>query len=150
MNDYHYAGFWLRTTAAIIDSILILMIISPILTAIYGTDYWLNGAGASGVWHILFNYLLPALAIIIFWCYMSATPGKMVCQLTIIDADTGEKPSTRQCIGRYLGYYVSMLPLFLGIIWVGLDKRKQGWHDKLAGTLVIKHSSANVVDEEVN
>ncbi len=39
---------------------------------------------------------------------------------------------------RYLGYYISMLPLFLGIFWVGWDKRKQGWHDKIAGTLVIK------------
>jgi uncharacterized RDD family membrane protein YckC len=31
-----------------------------------------------------------------------------------------------------------MLPLCLGIFWVGWDKRKQGWHDKIAGTLVIK------------
>ncbi len=41
-------------------------------------------------------------------------------------------------IGRYFGYYVSILPLMLGIIWVGIDKRKQGWHDKLAGTVVIR------------
>ena len=43
-----------------------------------------------------------------------------------------------QLIGRYLGYYVSILPMMLGIIGVGFDARKQGWHDKLAGTVVIR------------
>jgi uncharacterized RDD family membrane protein YckC len=41
-------------------------------------------------------------------------------------------------VGRYLGYFVSAIPLFLGLIWVGIDGRKQGWHDKLAGTVVIR------------
>jgi len=41
-------------------------------------------------------------------------------------------------IGRYFGYYVSGLILALGFIWIAFDKRKQGWHDKLAGTLVIR------------
>ncbi|MEO8407836.1 MAG: RDD family protein, partial [Oxalobacteraceae bacterium] len=36
------------------------------------------------------------------------------------------------------GYFVSALPFCLGLIWVGLDKRKQGWHDKLAGTVVVR------------
>jgi len=42
---------------------------------------------------------------------------------------------------RYLGYYLSMLPLFLGFIWVGIDRRKQGFHDKIAGTVVIRQDS---------
>jgi uncharacterized RDD family membrane protein YckC len=41
-------------------------------------------------------------------------------------------------IGRYLGYYDSTIPFLLGLMWVGIDKRKQGWHDKLAGTVVIR------------
>jgi uncharacterized RDD family membrane protein YckC len=56
----------------------------------------------------------------------------------IVDAKTGGKPSTGQLIGRYLAYYVSIFPLMLGLIWVGIDARKQGWHDKLAGTLVVR------------
>jgi uncharacterized RDD family membrane protein YckC len=43
-----------------------------------------------------------------------------------------------QLIGRYLGYYVSTIPLLLGIIWVGIDRKKQGWHDKLARTVVVR------------
>lgn len=61
----------------------------------------------------------------------------MLCNLTIIDAKSGKKPSTGQLIRRYLGYYVSMIPLLMGFIWVGIDKKKQGWHDKLASTFVI-------------
>ena len=58
--------------------------------------------------------------------------------LTIVDEKTGGRPSVSQFVIRYLGYYISTIPLFLGLIWVGIDKRKQGWHDKLAGTVVIR------------
>lgn len=148
MNEQEYAGFWIRTGAAIIDTILILIIILPILTAIYGADYWLSESFVQGFWDVMFNYILPAIAVIIFWVYKSATPGKMATRLTIVDAKTGGKPSTGQFIGRYLGYYVSMIPLFLGIIWVGIDKRKQGWHDKLAGTVVIRSNKSEPVKFE--
>lgn len=148
MNEYEYAGFWVRTGAAIIDSILILIIIVPILTAIYGTDYWINQSIVKGFWDVLFNYILPAIAAIIFWTYKSATPGKMALKLTIVDAKTGGQPSTGQLIGRYFGYYISIIPLFLGIIWVGIDRRKQGWHDKLAGTVVIKSNKKEEVTFE--
>ncbi len=148
MNEHQYAGFWIRTGAAIIDSILLLLIMGPILTAIYGTDYWIGESSVQGVWDVLFNYILPAIAVIVFWFYKSATPGKMATKLTIVDAKTGGKPSTQQFIVRYLGYYVSMLPLFIGIIWVGIDKRKQGWHDKLAGTVVIKSNLPEAVKFE--
>jgi uncharacterized RDD family membrane protein YckC len=141
MQDVTYAGFWIRTGAAIIDSLLILLIIGPLLTAIYGSGYWLNPPDRFSFWHFLLNYIAPACAVILFWIYRSATPGKMLLKLRIIDAKTGARPSTGQLLGRYFGYYVSMLPLMLGIIWVGLDKRKQGWHDKLAGTLVIREHS---------
>jgi len=66
------------------------------------------------------------------------TPGKIAIGARIVDARTGAKPSTGQLIGRYFGYYVSTIPLFLGLIWVAFDSRKQGWHDKLAGTVVVR------------
>ena len=148
MNEQEYAGFWIRTGAVIIDTILVLIIILPVLTAIYGKDYWVSELFIQGFWDVMFNYILPAIAVIIFWIYKSATPGKMATKLTIVDAKTGGKPSTGQFIGRYLGYYVSMIPFFLGFIWVGIDKRKQGWHDKLAGTVVIRGNQSEPVKFE--
>ena len=148
MNEQEYAGFWIRTGAAIIDTILMLIIILPILTAIYGTNYWVSESFIQGFWDVLFNYILPAIIVIIFWVYKSATPGKMATKLTIVDAKTGCKPSTGQFIGRYLGYFVSTIPFFLGIIWVAFDRRKQGWHDKLAGTVVIRNNRSEPVKFE--
>jgi uncharacterized RDD family membrane protein YckC len=62
----------------------------------------------------------------------------MAVSARVVDAVTGKAPTIGQCIGRYLGYIVSTVPLGLGLIWVAFDARKQGWHDKLAGTVVIR------------
>ncbi|EDM49791.1 RDD family protein [Marinobacter algicola] len=145
MDDQEYAGFWIRTGAALIDSLLILVIVAPIISLIYGSEYWLNESFIVGFWDVVLNYVLPAIAVIVFWIYKSATPGKMATRLVIVDARTGEKPTTAQFFGRYLAYYISILPLFLGLIWVGIDKRKQGWHDKLAGTVVLRNKKPEPV-----
>ena len=137
MNQ-NYAGFWIRTAASLIDTVLLLIIIIPVMSAIYGDAYWNPEIYYHGTWDALFNYILPAVAIILFWFYKSATPGKMMTHLVIVDAKTGEKPSVGKLIIRYIAYYISAIPLMLGFIWVGIDKRKQGWHDKIAGTVVVK------------
>jgi uncharacterized RDD family membrane protein YckC len=135
-----YVGFWARVGAAIIDTILVLIICAPLATYVYGPDYWMGADGMfiAGPADFLINWLLPAVAVILFWVYRQATPGKMAIGAKIVDAKTGGKASTGQLIGRYLAYYVSILPLMLGIIWVGIDPKKQGFHDKLAGTLVVR------------
>lgn len=140
MNDVEleYVGFWLRVGAAIIDTILVFVIVAPVLTWIYGPGYWVSERLVHGPADVLFNWVLPAVAVILFWIYRQATPGKMAIGARIVDAKTGGKPSTGQLIGRYLGYYASILPLFLGLIWVGIDQRKQGFHDMLAGTVVVR------------
>lgn len=137
-REKEYAGFWVRVAAALIDTFLVLLVTLPVLSAIYGADYWSNDVFSMGVWDTLLSYVLPAIAVVTFWVYRSATPGKSWLRLTIVDAKTGGKPSTRQFIYRYLGYYVSIIPLFLGIIAVGIDRRKRGFHDRIAGTVVIR------------
>ena len=138
MEDVRYAGFWIRTGAAIIDSILIMLVIGSLMSFILGGALEPDTPVPELLLRVFVELGLGALAIILFWIYRSATPGKMILKLRIVDARTGGKPSKGQMIGRYFGYYVSILPLMLGIIWVGIDKRKQGWHDKLAGTVVIR------------
>ena len=137
-SDLEYAGFWVRVGASLIDTILMMVIVVPVLSMIYGKGYWASEAVFLGAWDLLFNYIFPAIVVIVFWIVKSATPGKILLDISIIDAKTGGKPSNGQLIGRYFAYYISVLPLMFGFIWVGFDKRKQGWHDKLAGTLVVK------------
>jgi uncharacterized RDD family membrane protein YckC len=134
-----YVGFWARVGAAIIDTILFAIICVPLLTMFYGREYWMGYGGLiAGPADFLINWLLPAVAVILFWMYRQATPGKMAIGAKIVDAKTGGKCSTGQLIGRYLAYYVSIIPLMLGIVWVGIDAKKQGFHDKLAGTVVVR------------
>ncbi|MFN3712507.1 MAG: RDD family protein [Alcanivoracaceae bacterium] len=134
-----YAGFWIRTGASLIDTILILMVTSPLLYMFYGSSFLLSEDFIQGPADVVISYVFPAVASVLFWIYKSATPGKMLMGIRIVDAKTGGKCSPGQLVGRYLGYYPSMLVLMLGFIWVAFDKRKQGWHDKLAGTLVVKN-----------
>ena len=134
-----YAGFWVRTWASIIDTILMMLITFPLLISIYGWTYFDEGKDLiAGPADFLISWILPAIVVIIFWMYKQATPGKMAVSAKIVDATTGQPASTAQLVGRYFAYFVSIIPLFLGIFWVAFDKRKQGWHDKLAGTVVIK------------
>jgi uncharacterized RDD family membrane protein YckC len=137
-DEVEYVGFWIRVGAAVIDSLLLIAIIAPIAYAIYGPTYFEGTQLFAGPVDFLLSWVLPAVAVIVFWLTRQATPGKMVFGARIVDAETGSPLSTGQSIGRYFAYYVSAIPLMLGYLWVAFDPRKQGWHDKLAGTVVIR------------
>lgn len=137
-TELEYVGFWARAWASLIDTALMMIVILPILFAIYGRVQMASGVTFTGASNILISYVLPAVVVIIFWSARNATPGKMVIGASIVDAKTGQPPSFKQHVIRYLGYYLSTIFFFLGFIWVGFDKRKQGWHDKLAGTVVVR------------
>ena len=133
-----YVGFWARVWASLIDSVLVCIIVYPLLTMIYGREYFSSTSLIKGPADLLLQLVLPAVAIIVFWIARQATPGKMAIHAKIVDADTGAPMTRAQAIGRYLGYYVSILGFGLGFFSVGWDRRKQGWHDKLAGTVVVR------------
>ena len=138
VEDLEYVGFWPRVGAAMIDTLLLLAVCMPLVTLVYGRSYWLSSKVIQGPADFMINWLLPAIAVVLFWVYRQATPGKIAISARIVDARTGEKPSTGQLLGRYAGYYVATLPFMVGILWVAFDRRKQGWHDKLAGTVVVR------------
>jgi len=140
-DELEYVGFWPRVGATIIDTLLLGVIIWPILTAFYGEAYWAGEQFVQGSMDFILSWVFPAVAIILFWVARQATPGKMAVSAKIVDAKTGSAPTTGQCIGRYFSYFLAGLPLGLGIIWVAFDGRKQGWHDKLAGTVVVRQKN---------
>ncbi|HEU4853184.1 MAG TPA: RDD family protein [Telluria sp.] len=143
-SDIEYAGFWSRTGASLIDTVLILIVTIPLLVAVYGSSYWESESVILGPADFVISYVLPAVMVVVLWILLSKTPGKMAIGATIVDARTGGKPTTGQFVIRYLGYYVALLPLGLGILWVGFDPRKQGWHDKMAGTVVVRRKDGGV------
>ena len=134
-----YVGFWKRLIASIIDTLVVMLVIVPLLFAVYGPGYFRRGpeAGLAGFWDYVIQLVLPAVAVIVFWKFRGATPGKMAVSAKIVDARTLGEPSNARLVVRYFAYIVSAIPLFLGFLWIAFDRRKQGWHDKIAGTVVI-------------
>ena len=139
-EELEYVGFWARVGASILDTILLLLVTVPLLVAIYGWAYFdpEQSSMVAGSVDFLISWVLPAIAVVAFWLYKQATPGKMAVSARVVDAYTGETISFSQSVLRYLGYMLSTLPLCLGFLWVAFDPKKQGWHDKLAGTVVIR------------
>ena len=138
MAGLEYVGFWPRVWASVIDTVLVLMIVIPIMLAIMGEAYLVDQRFIKGPIGFLVEWILPAIGVVAFWIARGATPGKMAIGARIVDATSGGPASSRQLIVRYLGYYVSILGAMAGLVWVAFDERKQGWHDKLANTVVVR------------
>ena len=146
-GNMNYAGFWIRFAATMIDTVLVMAVTFPLLWWIYGSRYFDGSMGGlfAGPADFLISWVLPSLAVILFWRHRQATPGKMLLSLRVVDADSGGPLSLGQGVGRYFAYFVSTIPLGLGFFWVAFDKRKQGWHDKLAHTVVIRRRVGEAV-----
>lgn len=133
-----YVGFWVRVWASLIDSILLTILIVPIGLYVFGTNVMEPSVTQSGAGHFFLSWVIPMLVVVVFWLRRQATPGKLLFHARIVDAATFGAPRPMQLVVRYLGYYVSMLFVFLGFVWVAFDARKQGLHDKMANTLVVR------------
>ncbi|MGV3573149.1 MAG: RDD family protein [Ramlibacter sp.] len=136
--NLEYVGFWPRVGAALVDLLLQAAIAAPFTGALWRSYDLPGGIGFAGRGDFLFNVVLPALAVLAFWIYKGATPGKMLVSARIVDAATGGPLTRWQAVLRYLAYFISLLPFGLGYLWVAFDRRKQGWHDKIAGTVVVR------------
>lgn len=140
--NVRYAGFWRRFAAILIDLILIFTFTAPLLFIAYGQDYfyWLfesNLYSSYGAFDFLLTKIFPAIAILVFWRHLGATPGKFLLGCRVVDASTCLTITWKQSIIRLAGYVISSLPANLGFIWAAWDKQKQGLHDKLAKTIVL-------------
>lgn len=133
---FEYAGFWQRAVALLIDWLIVVVIAMPIIVVTFGAAYFsLDPVRRAG--DLAIAALVGAI-IVGFWRYCGATPGKLAVGVRIVDAATGEPPPTLRLVIRLLCYVVSALPFYLGFLWAAFDRRKQGWHDKIAGTVVIQ------------
>ena len=130
-----YAGFWQRAAALLIDWLIVIVIAVPVMVLGFGLrEVSLDPADHS--WDLL-SFVAIAATVIGFWRYCGATPGKIAVAVKIVDAKTGEAPSLARLVLRFFAYFISAFPLYLGFLWIAVDRRKQGWHDKIARTVVI-------------
>ena len=82
--------------------------------------------------------LIQMLYFAILWSRRGASFGQQLLGVQVRNERDGTRISfARGCL-RYVGYIVSIWVLYIGLIWVAFDPRKQGWHDKIAGTVAIR------------
>jgi uncharacterized RDD family membrane protein YckC len=126
------AGFWIRVAAFIIDGIILGILSSILNSIVFGGDS-VRGGGL--------NTLVGLAYSVYFWSSYGhgQTVGNRVMKIRVIKMDGSELTLTDAFI-RYVGLIVSFVCVFIGVIWVAFDENKQGWHDKIASTYVVRTS----------
>lgn len=148
-TELYPAGFGIRLAAMLIDNLVLSIALTPVSLLFFGretlTDEQLQTMVLNQDFSALFNpnevFLLQILTLIItvfFWVKYAGTPGKRWLGIRVVDAQTGGNLTATQSILRYVGYFLSALPMCLGFFWVLFDDKNQAWHDKIAGTMVIE------------
>ena len=148
-----YAGFWVRFVALLIDEIILFVPLVIVFVATEGstltnyTNCVQSGElttvcssaylGSVGLFELV---ALGASAVysILLWALFGGTLGQRMLGLHVVDAATGQNIGLGRSIGRYVGFVISAIALDIGFIWAAFDPRKQGWHDKIANTLVLQ------------
>jgi uncharacterized RDD family membrane protein YckC len=152
MADRRFGGFWRRFFAFLVDKV-ILYFVSLFLFLIGLLALDLGGVSLSlitvatgdlpcgmGLFIVIYFFTTILTGMIYFtWFHGTAgqTPGKMLLRVRVIQV-SGEEMTIGVAFLRCVGYLISALFFWLGFIWIAFDQRKQGWHDKIAATLVIR------------
>lgn len=160
-DHIEYASFYARLGAFLVDFAVVLIpifvVMENIAPMIIGGEHLSrsnmssliqsqgNGAIAAIAAQRIKEYAIcgftAGAAWLSFWYYFSATPGKLVFRIRIVDEETGMPPSLKQYIARYFGLILSGSVLGLGFLWVQWNKRRRAWHDMMTNTVVVKKSS---------
>jgi uncharacterized RDD family membrane protein YckC len=113
------AGFWIRMAALLLDVLLVGFVMSLL--------------------HPFGNFHIMVLAIYgaVMWKLRGTTVGGIVCDLHVVRLD-GRPLDWETAIVRALGCFLSLFVVFLGFIWIAFDANNQAWHDKIAGTVVVR------------
>lgn len=94
-----------------------------------------------------FSSVLFLLVLAICWVKLRGSPGQLMMGCYVADEQSHSPIGWKSAAVRALGYIVSLIPFGLGFFWAAWDKRQQGWHDKLAGTLVLQDHHHDLNDE---
>jgi uncharacterized RDD family membrane protein YckC len=148
-----YSGFWRRVIATLIDAAII-QLFTQVLFLIWSSTISLALFSASAAASLalfitsLFLMVLFSMTAGTMYCAifessrLLATPGKLFMQIYVTDLNGGQL-SLARAIGRNVAKIISFLPLCLGYLCIAFTSRKQGLHDMIASTLVVKRPDAS-------
>lgn len=137
-----YAGFWIRFGAWAIDTFLFLVMVVG-LGILYGLALLARASGGGGAFALVpvvsvLAWLVPIAFFWIFTGLKGQTPGKMLVGIKVVDAQGNVPGLGRAALREIVGKLISSLAFSIGFLWVAWDEKKQAWHDRMAGTYVIR------------
>ncbi|MFL2664483.1 MAG: RDD family protein [Dehalococcoidia bacterium] len=130
LSDLKIAGLISRLYAFMIDLGLIFIIIYT-FGPISGNKLFHEDAATQDILVLFGYFVIPT----IIW---GRTPGKWVAGIMVVMKD-GKPPGPASIPREMVGKFVSYISFGIGIVWIIFDKENQGWHDKIAGTYVVKN-----------
>jgi len=136
---FNLAGLNSRAVAFFID----LIIISLVALLAFGIGiFFVKDAGDIVLDRVfmpiyLLLFFLGSSYFVVLNGYGGKTIGKMIMGIRIISTE-GSNIGFWQSFARWIGYYISGAFLFIGFLWSIFDKNSQSWHDKIAGTYVVR------------
>lgn len=151
MNQVPYGGFWRRVGAMLVDqmilySILLIFVLAGAMALRMNLTFsQFQGIVTgfremSGIYFAVYYGATSLISMIYFTFFHGSsgqTPGKMIFGLRVVQK-MGQDMTFGVAFLRWVGYLISGILLYLGFLWVAFDGEKQGWHDKIAATVVIR------------
>ncbi|MEY3201658.1 MAG: hypothetical protein RIR70_1208 [Pseudomonadota bacterium] len=134
-DQVRYIGFWPRALAQLVDNLLAGLLVLPGVLSM-GWAYF-DPSRSKSFSEVMYFQVLPFALLYLMWRYFQTSPGKYLIRAKIVDAQTFGTPTSMQLFIRLVGYVPSALALGAGFLVVLSDPRRQGWHDKMAGTVVV-------------
>jgi uncharacterized RDD family membrane protein YckC len=154
-----YGGLVIRFVAYLIDSLIIgfpmgILLIVLIIGGVLGSSVNPSelpapppggtaiGAIRLSLIAIVWFYLLGVVVAFGYYSYFWGTSGSTLAmrlfKLRVVDANSGQSIGVGRAAMRYVGFVIAALPCWIGLIWAAFDSRAQGWHDKIASTVVLR------------
>jgi uncharacterized RDD family membrane protein YckC len=125
------AGWWTRALAIIIDAIGVGIVAGAVASIL--------GAAPSSAQYQGITTLFQAAYFTYFWSAAGKgqTLGSRALNIRVVKTD-GSYLDYVGAFLRYVGFVISCVVFLIGVIWAAFDAQKQGWHDKIAGTYVVR------------
>jgi uncharacterized RDD family membrane protein YckC len=146
-----YGGFWQRFGARFLDGLIVLAFAFIPATVVgvivhqamypsdqlFVSDQQAANAETAGIWAGWGVYMLVSVMYFLIGWSTGGTWGLRAVGLRLVSTATGGAPGLGSALARLIVQYISAIPLYLGFLWMLWDDKKQTWHDKAAGTVVV-------------
>jgi uncharacterized RDD family membrane protein YckC len=136
--SFRYAGHGARLAAWVIDIFLMTLVTAALMAVVFAATSGRVDEGPLNLFGAMGASIASTLYFPLFWAATGWTPGMRALGLRVVRERDGGRVGPIPALVRLVGYSIDVLGFFLGFAWILIDRRRRGWHDLLAATVVIQ------------